>query len=410
MVDDLRELILVFNTQPNVRAFSRTVRQTESLQTDDAYRIRYNGDGPRAFFDSFEDHPRVFVPIPNDPQGRSSSAAGAYQITATTYDYLKARHAGVTNFTPETQDGLFVGCLLKRNALADVIAGRFADAVAKCRLEWTSLPGAGESRSSWTTVKAQDVFVQYGGALSTPAQPTSSEEPMTPLIAPFASNVLPGLLGTVFQLFAGKAQSKVEKLTGAAPEVAREFLNSFTQQLGLVTGTPVTNDPQAIQAVNTIVNAPPEARATAVAKLEAYVDDYFAKLSPMLDKVAEYDKRTREVSDESHDKAARRADSPEGWKLRWVQASFTQKMLAVAAVVIAVLIAVMTISLVWIPDAASAAILNLIGQLVILLVGVITMVANTFRDQNGFSFGGTADNNAASIARTEIEAARRGVK
>jgi hypothetical protein len=60
------------------------------------YDVRYTPQGG-ATFTGFEQHPRIFERGPKGP----SSAAGRYQITATTYDRL-----GGGSFSPEAQDAM----------------------------------------------------------------------------------------------------------------------------------------------------------------------------------------------------------------------------------------------------------------------------------------------------------------
>src|SRR4051812_16314845 len=84
----------------NVQAWLRVLREGESNQNEDAYRIRFGGAGKAAaYFDSFEDHPRILEPTED---GRKSSAAGAFQITATTWDDY-CSHVGKQTFAPENQ-------------------------------------------------------------------------------------------------------------------------------------------------------------------------------------------------------------------------------------------------------------------------------------------------------------------
>lgn len=56
-----------------------------------AYNVRFNGrGGAPAYFEDYNDHPRVFVPTGRkkaDGSDEVSSAAGRYQFTATTWDY-----------------------------------------------------------------------------------------------------------------------------------------------------------------------------------------------------------------------------------------------------------------------------------------------------------------------------------
>lgn len=69
------------------------------------YNVRFDGSPTGATFDDFSDHPRVFEPIPEGfkAAGKKSSAAGRYQITATTWDRL-APKIGLSDFSPRSQD------------------------------------------------------------------------------------------------------------------------------------------------------------------------------------------------------------------------------------------------------------------------------------------------------------------
>jgi len=67
-----------------------------------SYNTRFNGNGPSATFDSYDDHPRQLVPIPW-MRGYKSDAAGRYQFISTTWDKLK-NQLGLTDFTPPNQD------------------------------------------------------------------------------------------------------------------------------------------------------------------------------------------------------------------------------------------------------------------------------------------------------------------
>lgn len=139
----------------NVKAMLRLIRQGESGQSDDAYRIIWGG----SYFDSFADHPRRYF---TTSDGRRTSAAGAYQITAKTWDWVKGK-IGAADFSPASQDRAAVWLMAYRGALADVKAGRLEAAITKLRNEWTSLPGAMEQ--GYTFAKAKQVFLAYGGVL-----------------------------------------------------------------------------------------------------------------------------------------------------------------------------------------------------------------------------------------------------
>ena len=137
----------------NVAAFLALIRYGESSNGNEAYTMLYGGGQ----FSDMSRHPQQYFDVGD---GRRTSAAGAYQITYTTWKALVSRY-GIPDFTPASQDFAAV-CLIKgRGALGDVEAGRFDRAIAKCRPEWTSLPGAMESRYSMD--KAKQIILAYGG-------------------------------------------------------------------------------------------------------------------------------------------------------------------------------------------------------------------------------------------------------
>lgn len=145
----------------NVLAFLRTIREGESRQDDMAYRMRYGGigSGPK-YFESFDDHPRVFE---MRPDGRRSSAAGAYQATATTWDEERAKWQ-FPDFSPGSQDEFAVARIVYRKALDAVRDGRLEEACRLCRSEWTSLPGGDEENAA--TRRARETYLKWGGFLS----------------------------------------------------------------------------------------------------------------------------------------------------------------------------------------------------------------------------------------------------
>lgn len=118
----------------NVRAFLRAIRAGESSLTPDAYRmIVYGG-----YFSDMSTHPRIFKPIPGSTL--KTSAAGAYQITYTTWIWLHVL-AGVDDFSPDSQDRMAIAYLRKLGILADVMAGDFEAAAAVCRDASPLIPG-----------------------------------------------------------------------------------------------------------------------------------------------------------------------------------------------------------------------------------------------------------------------------
>jgi muramidase (phage lysozyme) len=154
---DPRELL----KNANVLAFYRVVRQGESNQIDSGPDSAYTlVNGGKHFFD-FTDHP--YKGLSTFHGGR---AAGAPQFLPSTWAEMQQRYS-LKDFSPENQDIGFVGCVLKhKGAIEAVVEGRFEDAVALLRSEWTSLPGASESNAKWNMVAARDLYMRYGGTIA----------------------------------------------------------------------------------------------------------------------------------------------------------------------------------------------------------------------------------------------------
>lgn len=79
------------------KAFLNTIAAKESAGN---YNVRFTPRGA-ATFDSYEQHPRIFEPTGD---GRQSSAAGRYQITATTWEEQRYANIHGGDFSPENQD------------------------------------------------------------------------------------------------------------------------------------------------------------------------------------------------------------------------------------------------------------------------------------------------------------------
>lgn len=143
----------------NLNAFMQAIRASEGTAGPDGYRTLVGG----GLFDSYADHPRKLVWIAN--LNLNSSAAGAYQIIRRTWDEV-ASQLGLTDFSPASQDAACVKLISRRGALNDVLAGRFAAAVEKCKKEWASLPGAGYGQHEQSLAFLQSVYTKHGGVLA----------------------------------------------------------------------------------------------------------------------------------------------------------------------------------------------------------------------------------------------------
>ena len=124
--------------------------------------------------------------------------------------------------------------MARRGALEDVLSGRIDDAIAKCRQEWTSLPGAAENRAGWTLAAALELYRLRAGEFllhapmiqpaapiedrSTPAraedvarlnpdQETTVPFPLLPVIAAFAPSIMQ-MIPQVAKLFVNPEKPK----------------------------------------------------------------------------------------------------------------------------------------------------------------------------------------------------------
>jgi muramidase (phage lysozyme) len=148
------------NTQQNnLAAFLAMIRVSEGTAGTNGYSTLVGGS---QFFD-YSDHPRILIDLPN--LGIKSSAAGAYQILRRTWDGVAAK-LHLPDFSPASQDAAAVELIRQRTALPDVLAGRFAAAVEKCRKEWASLPGAGYGQRENSLERLQTAYLNAGGTVA----------------------------------------------------------------------------------------------------------------------------------------------------------------------------------------------------------------------------------------------------
>lgn len=143
---------------PNVQALLRVIRTGEGTTGANGYRTLFGG----GLFDSFADHPRITV----KRSGYTSTAAGAYQFTVTTWDETR-RIMGLPDFSPRSQDLGALGRIAARGALEDAKAGRFESAIAKIAREWASMPGSPYGQPVITMDRARSVYAMAGGEVLT---------------------------------------------------------------------------------------------------------------------------------------------------------------------------------------------------------------------------------------------------
>lgn len=147
----------------NRKAFLDMIAHSEGTSTCKA--TRHNGYdvivGGTVFTD-FSDHPRKLVQL--NPRLKST-AAGRYQLLMRYWDVYK-KQLKLPDFSPASQDAVAIQQIREQKALADVDAGRFDVAVAKCANIWASFPGAGYGQHENTLAALQKAYVEAGGVVA----------------------------------------------------------------------------------------------------------------------------------------------------------------------------------------------------------------------------------------------------
>lgn len=225
-----------FLANANVAAFLRVIRVGETCQDDQAYRWLFGSTvGNPKLFSSFVDHPRVRTFETYDGQfiknGKIdyTTAAGAYQIVESTWDPV-AKRLGLTDFTPRNQDIAALALIEGRGALEDVVAGRFEQAVSKCRKEWASLPGSTYGQPTVALGKAKAAYVQWGGSFAPLA--IQQEAQVGPFIIPAITAIASAVpeLVKIFGPNASETAQRNMKAAEAVIEVAKEALGAKNEQ------------------------------------------------------------------------------------------------------------------------------------------------------------------------------------
>lgn len=238
--DELRAAL----KHPNVAAFLRVIREGESNQTDNAYRMLYGG----GFFSSFADHPHQVI----TSNGISSSAAGAYQILSKTHAGLVEKYS-FSDFTPATQDEMAVALIQGRGALQDLLRGDLSEVLDKCSWEWSSLPP--HRYPGQGGLDAKRVYATYEKWLNPASEPVQTATPEKPIMpAPFlllAFEALTTLLPTLIR-------AKSKSATGEAnAQLAEKVMPIVQAAVGAANAQDavekIMNDPTALQTADKAV-------------------------------------------------------------------------------------------------------------------------------------------------------------
>ena len=143
----------------NLRAFLALIRQVESNND-------YNALVMGGSFSDFSDHPALLgwdgVRLAD---GRLTTAAGAYQITRTTWKDLGGGDR-YGSFDPAAQDAAAMDLLKRRGALNLVKAGQYDTAVARLTNEWEAFARILAGTFPVTPEGARAIYADAGGAFA----------------------------------------------------------------------------------------------------------------------------------------------------------------------------------------------------------------------------------------------------
>lgn len=268
--------LLDYTTFPTVAAFLRLLREGESSQLEDAYTMLYGG----GHFSGFDDHPRIRFYEKDDEFIRNNrkdytTAAGAYQFTATTWDGL-VRQYGFPSFAPSWQDAAAVALVLEVDALADVMAGRVEAAIAKCGSKWASLPSSTVGQPTIKLQRALDTYntwltrykadnAERTAAVAAAQEPTEApqvaielrqEAPMPAPLVPIFAALLPELLKQVPMLSSLFPSSEVATRNVAAATAVAEAVVKATAAPNLQAAVDkLSTDPDARKAATDAIGA-----------------------------------------------------------------------------------------------------------------------------------------------------------
>lgn len=306
---------------PNLKAFLAVIRACEGTASEQGYRTLFGG----TLFNSYDDHPRIKI----SASGYISTAAGAYQILAGSWDDYRAKTGAGKSFAPDAQDAYAVWAIRdKRKALGDVDAGRLDEAIAKCSLEWASLPGSPYGQPTRTLDYCRRVYRDAGGLPQTISETkpdvsssVHNSAASTERGQPKKVNMDPlTLVSMLSGVFAPLLRAKLDKALGS--EVGKPLADNLLALAQSATGK---SDP--LEAVAVARQDP-----ATVKKLEAAAEDWLSQMTPLLDRLDAYERGAWAASEDSLDRAAARGERMQEGGLstnpQFVMAAFIMAMVA----------------------------------------------------------------------------------
>jgi len=121
---------------PNVQQFLKIIADAEGVK------YGYNTMFGNSYFANLAQHPNKKIAFKEkDGSINYTTAAGAYQFLYSTWSRLKNAF-GFKNFSGKNQDLAAIALIAENNALNDVKAGNFRNAINKLGGVWASLPSS----------------------------------------------------------------------------------------------------------------------------------------------------------------------------------------------------------------------------------------------------------------------------
>ncbi len=140
----------------------KVIRFAEGTDGIDGYRTLVGGK----LFNSYDDHPRIFVKITMKGVEYTSSAAGAYQFLSRTWDGL-VDILKLKDFSPENQILGAIQLLDECGSLLYLEKDRFDEAIYKANRIWASLPGSPYGQPVKSIERCREVYKANGGKIVT---------------------------------------------------------------------------------------------------------------------------------------------------------------------------------------------------------------------------------------------------
>ena len=394
--------------EPNIRAFLHVIREGETNQTDDAYRMIYGGgliDGP--------EHPwygRTTTEVGH------STAYGAFQFLGTSFEEA-ATALGLRNDTsPVNQDLCAVWTIdVKRRATAAILDGDLTLACSKLATEWVSLPGLGLRR-------VQQVFTEYGGKAPAqdhagelfpgsgiPTPPEAPKPPQTPDLPPYRppeSPMLPAFLLQLLPMITGAftqgGQAQLQPITSKpADQIAPFLINLFSQVAGatgvLPQGQQIATNEQAVAAAAEF-NKLKTTNAALIADIEKRALSYLADIAPLFDRLAAADKAENEARIAGTDAAAKRAITE-----RW---DMTPWLVWIAGGTATVLVLALLGAIIW---QATTGERNIDVALIGLAGPLLAIAMSVWREIFSYRFDGSPSSTASNAIAQQIAVASKRV-